>query len=180
MCGVAVEMFRRLASRRRMSFRGKAPFQDTRVETPLSGAPDIQVEQLDALRATVNSLEATEARLRARASLLSEHLLAAERRNAGLLPAEEEIRRLREEVTRLTAKYTAKYDELTTKWEDLTIEREDLTRERDDLRHALTDEVARLASIIRERDAAIAEIFGSESWKFTAPIRAVLAWLRRR
>jgi len=70
---------------------------------PSLGAPRRHVDQLDALRAEVQRLEGTEARLRRRARTLSEHLLAAERRNASLLPAEEEIRRLRDEVARLTA-----------------------------------------------------------------------------
>jgi chromosome segregation ATPase len=76
---------------------------DTLLETFLSSAPNVQVEQLDALRAALHRLEATEARLQRRARTLSEQLLAAERRIAGLLPAEEEIKGLREEVARLAA-----------------------------------------------------------------------------
>jgi chromosome segregation ATPase len=142
----------------------------------------MQVEQLDALMAAVHRLEATEARLQRRARTLSEHLLAAERRNARLLPAEEEIRRLGEEVARLTSEregLTAKVARLGEEVVRLSAECDGLTAERD----GLTTKVARLDSVIRERDATLAEVLESETWALTAPLRALLgrlAWLKRQ
>jgi hypothetical protein len=125
----------------------------------------MQVEQLDALMSAVHRLEATETRLLRRTRTLSEHLLAAERRNAGLLPAEEEIRRLRDEVARLSAELAAEQARLTA----------DVAR--------LNAERAGLAATLHERDAMIAGILGSQSWALTAPLRALvsrLPWRRRR
>lgn len=58
---------------------------------------------LAALRTVVVRLEASEQHLRQRLRELARHLLEADRLNARLLPAEDEIRRLRAEVESLAA-----------------------------------------------------------------------------
>jgi len=160
MCSVAVELSVRSNPDSQEASRDDS-VDDTLLESPLSGAPDMQVEQLDALMSAVHRLEASETRLLRRTRTLSEHLLAAERRNAGLLPAEEEIRRLRDDVARLSAEQTR-----------LTIDVARLNAER-----------AGLDAALRERDAIISGMLGSQSWALTAPLRALvsrLPWRRGR
>lgn len=129
--------------------------------------------ELDACRAELVRARSAEARALERARLLAEHLLAAERVNSRVLPAEDEVQRLTLELAEIEPLKAA----ITERDGRLEVERAAAEAR---LAYVQQMNAVELHRVRMEAEQTVAAIKRSTSWKLTAPLRAVVSLLRWR